>query len=518
MTDSSLSARHLGGTQRLQEKCVNDQTRSFDDDGLDLDLDGDSDEIDSLEDDAEIGVTELDDRRGAIEQHDDGDELVLTRVPRDQPRTRFEVLRFDRVQKLLRFAPKVTHYGELENQFDQITELQIESPRWDPQNHSAEHGQYDLLYVRGLPKGFAGMYEYGLSIKRDYADAVRGIENHTDCTTVRFVTSGTEGISPDGTTFRISLQRFENYRSAVDRSRSRGQTAVRRVIDADSHNAIADLFGLKPVEPKYTKNPIIRALTEEVATGHVTDAADRSLLADEITAAAPTIAREAPQRLVRLRDDIELVSLEALIDRFEKDLEGPHSRDEGHWQEFFQANHFALQLIFSAPIVVEHQHATVQAGDINGRGARITDFLCANTVTRTILIVEIKTPAAPLMSSAPYRGKGTDAAVYPPHTELSGPITQIQSQMAAVPQSLASRLTPDLNLDAWNEPRGAVITGRISTLDKQQRESFLRYRSGLSTVTVLGYDEVLERLKALYAALRSPESTEKEGLAQAQEA
>jgi hypothetical protein len=474
---------------------VSDQPISLEEN--DLDMDGD--DFDDIE---------LDDRLGAIEQHDAGDELILTRVPRYKTEKSFEVLRFDLVQKLLRFSPKATQHGQLENQFARITELQIERPGWDPHNHSAEHGQYGLLYVRGLPKGFSAIYEFGLSIKRDYTDLVRGIEKHTECTVVRFVTSGTEGANAEGTIFRVSLQRFDDYRAAVDRSRNRGQTAVRRVIDADSHNAIADLFGLKLVQPKYTKNPVIRALTEEVSTGHVTDAADRSLLADEITAAAPAIAREAPERLIRLREDIELVSLKALINWFEKDLEGPHSRDEDHWQKFFQANHFALQLIFSTPIVVEHQHATVQAGDINGRGARITDFLCANSVTRTVLIVEIKTPGATLMSSTPYRGKGTDAAVYPPHTELSGPITQVQSQMAAVPRSLASRLTPDLDLDPWNDPRGAVITGRISTLDPQQRESFLRYRAGLSTVTVLGYDEVLERLKALHSTLSSPPSSD----------
>lgn len=468
-----------------------------------------SEEDDVDMDDDDFDDAELDDRLGAVEQHDVGDELVLTRVPRYGNKKSFELLRFDRVHLLLRIFPKSTTLGQLEDQFTQIAELQIESPGWNPFNHSAEHGQYQLLYARGLPKGFSAMYEYGLGIKRDYADLVRGIEEHTNCTVVRFIASGTEGVdTTDGTIFRISLQRFRDYCTAVDRSRSRGNVAVRRVIDAESHNAIADLFDLEPMQPKYTKNPVIRALTEQVSTGHVTDAADRSLLADEMTIAAPVIAREAPDRLVRLREDIELVSLQALIEQFENHLEGPHSRDEGHWQKFFQNNHFSLQLIFSTPIVVERQHATVQAGDIDGRGSRITDFLCANSVTRTVLIVEIKTPGAPLMSSSPYRGKGTDAAVYPPHTDLSGPIIQVLSQMAAVPRSLASRLTPDLNLDPWNETRGAVITGCISTLNPQQLESFLQYRAGLSTVTVLGYDEVLERLKALHSTLSSPPSSD----------
>ncbi|WP_448002689.1 Shedu anti-phage system protein SduA domain-containing protein [Agromyces bauzanensis] len=447
---------------------------------------------------------ELEDRLGRIDQKVIGDELVLTRIPSNEERDSYEVLRFDRQQQLIRIFPKSTEYGALVPQFDRISELQIESPGWNSWNHSAEHGQYALLYVRGLPKGFSSIYEFGLGINRDYRHVIDGIEEHTECAVVRFVVEGPEGVDPNGTTFRISLQRFADYRAAIDRSRARGRTAVRRVIDADTHNAIAGLFGMKPMEPKYTKNPVIRALTEEVATGHVTDAGERALIADELTVAAPAIAREAPERLVQLREDIELVSLEALIEQFEKDLEGPHSRDEGHWQTFFSNNRFALQLIFSAPIVVAREHATVQAPDIDGRGARITDFLCANSVTRTVAIVEIKTPATPLVSTSPYRGKGTDAAVYPPHQGLSGSIAQLQSQLASVPQSLASRLTPELALDPWNDPRGAVITGRVSALNKEQLESFLRYRAGLSTVVVLGYDEVLERLKALHAMLASP--------------
>ena len=453
---------------------------------------------------------ELADLLGRIDQHVDGDEVVLTRISRNKSRPPYEVLRFDLSRHLLRIFPKSSRAKVFQNQFDKIVELQIEKPDWDPDNHSAEHGQQGLLYALNLPKGFSSIYEYGLGIKRDYADLLRSIETHTKCTSIRFITSDQEGPSADGTIFRISLKRFNSYCAAVDRSRQRGRTAVRRVIDADCHNATADLFDLNKVDPKYGTNPIIRALTEEVATGHVTNTADRSALADEVTLAAPAIAREAPQRLVRLRHDIELVSLESLIAKFESDLDGPH-KDERHWQAFFEANHFALQLIFSTPIVVERYRATVQDADIDGQGARITDFLCANAVTRTSLLVEIKTPSATLMSSKVYRGKG-NAAVYPPHLDLSGPVAQVQSQMAAVPQSLAQRLprTPELDLDPWNDPRGAVITGRLSSLNPQQLESFLRYRADLSTVTVLGYDEVLERLKALHAALRVPSITNNE--------
>lgn len=451
---------------------------------------------------------DLEDRLGKIEQQMVDGEFVLTRVPREKPEKRHEVLRYVVDEQLLRIFPRSTSFGELVPQFEQNTEIQVESPGWDSSWHSAEHGRYWLLYAKGLPKGFSAIYEFGLGIQRDYRHFVDEILERSASSTVRFVIDGPEGPDPASSIFRVSLTRFEQYRSAVDRSRSRAQTAARRVIDADTHNAVADLFGAALVGPKYTRNPAIRAITEEVATGHVTDANDRALIADELTAIAPVIAAETPGRLVQLRDDIELVSLQSLIERFSDDLDGPHSNDEGHWQDFFAANKFALQLLFAAPVVVVREHATVQAPDIDGRGSRITDFLCANTVTRTVSVVEIKTPASRLMSASAYRGSNSEAAVYAPHSALAGAIAQLQSQMASVPRSLAGRLTPELNLDPWNEPCGALVVGRVSSLEPEQRESFLRYRAGLSNITVLGYDEVLERLKALRDVLASPTTIE----------
>ncbi|GAA4706908.1 hypothetical protein GCM10025781_26960 [Kocuria gwangalliensis] len=448
---------------------------------------------------------ELDDRFGSIEVRDEGNELVLTRTGRSSKLESTEMLRFDRVEKLLRVFPKVNRSGQFEDQFDRIIELQVEAPAWDPHLHSAVSERYDLLHAVGLPAGFAATYEYGLGIKRDYRDFVGGIEKHSSCTILRFTNTGREGLDAEGETFWVSLQRFGRYCDAVERNRGRGRTAVRRVNDAECHNAVADLFELGQVEPRYGKNQVIRALTEEVSTGYVVDAADRVVLVDEVERTAPEVAREAPERFARLRTDIELVSLEVLIEQFEEGLKGPHNNDESYWQSFFGTNRFALQQLFSMPIVVACAQAHVQAADVSGRGARITDFLCANTVTHSAVVVEIKAPATALMAKTSYRGKGT-AEVYPPDTSLSGSIAQVQSQMAAVSQDLARRLdrSPELKIDAWNDVRGAVIAGRLFNLTDEQRESFLRYRAGLTTVTVLGYDEVLERLKALLTVLKSP--------------
>ena len=200
-----------------------------------------------------------------------------------------------------------------------------------------------------------------------------------------------------------------------------------------------------------------------------------------------------------------------MIQRFEARLDGSHSADEKDWQAFFNANRFALQQIFSTPIVVVREQVQVGSADISGSGALIADFLCANTVTRTCVVVEIKTPSAKLVYRDPYRGQlGSPTAVHAPHRDLTGAVGQVQSHLHSAATDLALRLrrTPEENIDLVQDSRGAVIAGRLGALQGAQLDSFLRYRSGLSGVTVIGYDEVLEHLRALQSMLQEGSSSD----------
>lgn len=127
--------------------------------------------------------------------------------------------------------------------------------------------------------------------------------------------------------------------------------------------------------------------------------------------------------------------------------------------------------------------------------------MCVNAVTRSAVTVEIKKPSTPLMEEKSYRGSAT-AEVFPPHRELSRAVSQVHAQMESVPRDMPP--TPALgDIDQWHV-RGAVIIGRVAELGDEQRDSFLRYREGLTGVTVLGYDEVGERLKSLRDMLADP--------------
>lgn len=456
------------------------------------------------ESDGDASNPELQDRLGSITERREGGALVLVRHGRGDAADGVELLRFDVETRLLRIFPKSWRSTDYGPQFDKIIELQIEGFDMDLENHSGYDERFGLAMLSGLPKGFGAVYAYGLGVRPDYRGLLRSIEDYTSCTMVRFVDDGhNEGQC--GVVYYLARSRFELYRQAVDRNKSRAQTAVRRVIEAERHNAVADLFGLDHVEPKYAKHPIINAITEEVSTGRVVTVEDRSALLEAVRSQAHEVARDAPERFGKLRDDFTLVSLELLIDRFEAGLAGAAARDEANWQKFFRDNPFALQQVFGTPIVQKREQAHLRDGDVDGVGARITDFLCMNTVTRTALVVEIKTPAAALMESQAYRGRGESAVFAPHHAHLAGAVAQVQSHVASVPQDLAPRLyrTADLgDLDPWHTS-GAVIVGCIGSLTPEQRESFLRYRDGLTRVIVLGFDEVCERLKGLRDLLRA---------------
>jgi Shedu protein SduA, C-terminal len=306
---------------------------------------------------------------------------------------------------------------------------------------------------------------------------------------------------PAGDVFHIRLERFASYKRAVDRNYNRGAIVVRRVNATEGHNAIADLLDREPEKPTIGRHPLIQAMTREVTDEMVMDSADRRLLVQQVSAESRAAAVEAPAEFGWLRQDIELVSLEVLIQQFEMGLAGSRSKDEDHWQNFFETNTFALQQLFAAPVALYGAQLTVKGINAFGEGSRIADFMLVNTVTRSAHVVEIKTPAAGLTGKR-YRGAG-GAEVFLPHRDLVGSVTQVQAQLESarihLPQLLAQTAGTE-TLDTC-VVRGAVIVGTAGSLSDEEKASFLRYRDGLGGVDVIAFDEVLDRLRRLHHLL-----------------
>jgi hypothetical protein len=413
-----------------------------------------------------------------------------------------KMARVDPVAGLLRIFPGMRSGSFLQEQFSEVIELQIYTnllPRWDLEFAVAESDREWNLELVGLPDGFGKVFQYGLGLQRPYRGLIHAVEDHTKCTIVRFGNSNYEG--PDGDVFHLRLDRFDAYKRAVDRNQRRGSTVIRRVNATEAHNAIADLLGLELEQPTIGRHPIIQAMTREITGTTVLDAAQRRMLVQQVSAESKAAAVEAPTEFGKLRQDIELVSLEVLIEQFGVGMTGSRAKDEDYWQDFFETNTFALQQLFAAPVALYKGQLIVKGANAFGKGSRIADFVLVNTVTRSALVVEIKTPAAGLTGNR-YRGAG-GAEVFLPHKDLLGAVTQIQAQMVSVRIHLPTLLaqTPGAEPLDTDVVRGAVIVGTAGSLGDEEKASYLRYRAGLGDVEVLAFDEVRDRLKVLHQLL-----------------
>lgn len=415
-----------------------------------------------------------------------------------------QLVSLDLDTKMLSIFPRRSLWGgNVENQFRWVRELQIDTNyfEWLPHRPVLDIDREHGLELVGMPKGFGKYFALGLGLLPRYREIIRVIEDSCNCKIVRFGSDDKEGAFDDG--FAISFNRFGKYVHAVDLNRDRGNVVVNRVNEAEAANAVADLFKKDVVSPTFGRHPIIQAMTRSVTDRVPLNEAERAALVDRMTVEASRAASENSKAFGKLRQDIELVTLEVLIAQYERGLHGPLSKDEVHWQGFFETNIFALQQLFAAPVAMYGSQLALAIPSMSGNGGRVADFVLFNVLTRSAVVVEIKTPASKLVGS---RYRGSDGArVYPAHRDLSGAVAQVQAQMESVVVDFPLLIgrTPHAEPIETATVRGAVIVGSLESLTSEERQSFVRYRNGLHAVEVLAFDEVCGRLKGLHQLLKS---------------
>lgn len=193
-----------------------------------------------------------------------------------------------------------------------------------------------------------------------------------------------------------------------------------------------------------------------------------------------------------------------VIGQFEQDMQS-HGDSEKHWQNFFGEHPWILQSAF-AFTAFQLQGETYVGGKNcrgrNGQGGVATDFLFQDESTQSFAVVDIKTPNTELMAGRIYRGKDGSSGsnvVYPVSGHLSGGVIQVRTQIAEAIRSFDSQLGysfPELNRV---HPRGVLVAGNYTNLNEEQKRSFNHFRHGLFGLTVITFDELLSRLRQLYA-------------------
>lgn len=181
-----------------------------------------------------------------------------------------------------------------------------------------------------------------------------------------------------------------------------------------------------------------------------------------------------------------------------------HVDNEAYWQEFFGHHPWMLQSAFSAAVFMLCGEAYL-GGKMpvgrQGKGGVATDFLFADDSTKSFAVVEIKTPNANLVGSR-YRGAGGagyDNETYAMHTDLSGGIVQVRNQITVAIENFQNVLEPGYEHKLNRvHPKGVLLIGSSDTLTQREKDSFNQFRHALHSLTVITFDELLNRLRLMY--------------------
>ena len=297
--------------------------------------------------------------------------------------------------------------------------------------------------------------------------------------------------------FCISSKDLDKVRRTIERTMRNSQTAAQSVNYGATRNFFAEIVG-KPVIPIRTgRSPLRRSITEAVLRGEasLSDDEEEEVL-DVVARNTKSMAMSRPDKLATLKKDIELVTLDRLIERYQEMMQTKLT--ERHWQEFLNANSFILGLAFGYPIVKVRGQASVGGHKLSGKGETIADFLVKNSLTDNSAIIEIKTPQTMMLNKSAYRGE-----IYPPSGQLVGAVNQALNQKHNFEREIA-RIKDNSRLDDIESysVRCCLVVGTMPA-DENKKKSFELFRGNSKHVEIVTFDELLEKLKGLRDLLTS---------------
>lgn len=386
-------------------------------------------------------------------------------------------------------------YGQIERITLDDTDI-ISEIGWDAT--STPEDVRDVL--ENLPSTFIKDYAYGLGLAKPYRFIIDAVESLSDCTEIVITGTHATGPDPNGNgIFYISTQDFEQARVELNKIDRHAQSAVRAVKWTAAHNIMAERLGVPKQDPRTGRHPYRKLFTAVAEGKQELSEDDQNAVIGALTSHAADIAEAQPEKLAKLRGDIELVTLEALITRYEGML--GKNLAEGRWQDFFNENPFILNMAFGYPVIKVRGQASVGGRKLSGDGEKITDFLVKNSLTNNTAIFEIKTPQTPILKKTPFRD-----GVYTPSADLSGSINQALDQKYQFQKQIAQIKDNTRLYDIESYAvHCCLVIGKTPDGD-DRKKSFELFRRNSKDVEIVTFDELLEKLKQLSAFLRAAEA------------
>jgi hypothetical protein len=416
--------------------------------------------------------------------------------PKDHGKAKRKLLEIGRPEGWLSIYPLntlPTHPDFLRPKYEQIEIITLEGFGFEiPKSIGDVHA-----LLEELPSGFVKDFTYGLGFQKDYRFIIDAIERISQIKHLVISRQNKTGVSEEF--YTLNFKEYDSIRRTINRITARYQNDGAEDKGILVHNSLLTALDPKnfPEQTKpYKKDTIFKLIASEGKERPKLSAADQNAAIRLVDQNKREIAQKAPQQLLQLREDIELVTLEVLITKYTEML--AKGLSEAQWQELFNENPFILNLAFGYPVIKIQDQAHVGGRRLAGSGETITDFLVKNGISNNAALFEIKRPDAPLLNKKPYRGN-----LYTPSSDLAGAINQMldqrnkfQKEVAMIKES--SRIS---NLESY-AVHGVLVIG-MTPRDVEQQKSFELFRGNSKDITIIAFDELLEKLKLLHGFLSS---------------
>lgn len=380
-----------------------------------------------------------------------------------------------------------THRKFLQPKYQQITSITLLSDF----GNAPETTDEVLAILESLPSGFVKDFQYGLGFNKDYQFIINSIEEVCDCS--ELIMGSSETAIDDGV-FYLNFTDFDEMRKLCNRITEKARRTARTFKSGSVYNWMAYRLDMEQKPLPTTNEGISKFSNIQVSPSDITSAVSL------VTQNRKSIKVSEPEQLLKLREDIELVSLEKLIENFEE-LLGKKTREDT-WQNLFNENPFILTLAFGFPAVMISGQASVGGRTIHGKGDKITDFLIKNDLSNNLAVFEIKKPSSKLLSKKQYREN-----IFAPANELSGSVNQVLDQRYQLQKSINSLKVDSLIYDIESYAVHCVLIIGTMPNGEYEKKSFELYRQNFKDVQIITFDELLEKLKQLHRFL-SEEGTE----------
>ena len=429
--------------------------------------------------------------------------------PTQAKKYRVKLLDINGQKQFLTIHP-ISTFGDrsdfLKPKYDQVERITLDHtdiifPGFDGAVPTEPEGVREVLET--LPSAFTKDYAYGLGLANRYRFIIHAVERLSDCTDIVITSEHATGPDPnDGQFFNISEKDFEHVRRAINNIASLAQTAASEVKETTAHNILAERLGVPKLEPRAGRHPYRKLFTAAAQGKEELSEDDQNAVIGAVSNHAASIAKVQPEKLAKLCGDIELVTLEALIKRYEEML--GEKLGEGRWQDFFNENPFILTMAFGYPVIKVWDQASVGGRKLSGDGEKITDFLVKNSLTNNIAIFEIKTPQTPILNKTPFRD-----GIFTPSADLSGSINQALDQKYQFQKQIAQIKDNTRLYDVESYAvHCCLVIGKTPDGD-DQKKSLELFRRNSKDVEIVTFDELLEKLTQLSVFLRAAEEPAK---------